>query len=70
MKARLDRLDTATLAGHATGDKGPSSGALAREHGISRGTALRALEMLAANKCTTRTSGSRPYRVSGTSPSP
>jgi DNA-binding GntR family transcriptional regulator len=50
------------------GDELPSSNGLARDHGISRQTALHALEVLAANNYVTRTSEFRPYRVTWTSP--
>jgi GntR family transcriptional regulator len=45
------------------GDELPPSSGLARAYGISRWTALHALEVLAANKYVTRTSEFRPYRV-------
>jgi DNA-binding GntR family transcriptional regulator len=45
------------------GAKLPSSTTLARDHGVSRRTALHALEVLAANNHITRTSDSSPYRV-------
>ena len=50
------------------GDELPPSNSLAQDHGISRRTALHALEVLAANKYVTRTSESRPYRVTWTPP--
>jgi len=42
------------------GDELPPSDGLARDHGISRKTALHALEVLAANKYVSRTSESGP----------
>jgi DNA-binding GntR family transcriptional regulator len=49
--------------GYKPGDKLPSSAVLARDHGVSRRTALHALGVLAANSHITRTRESSPYRV-------
>ena len=65
--ARLLR-DQIRSGEYKPGDELPPSNGLARDHGISRRTALHALEVLAANKYVTRTSEFRPYRVTWTSP--
>ena len=65
--ARLLR-DQIRSGEHKHGNELPFSSGLARDHGISRRTALHALEVLAANKYVTRTSESRPYRVTWTPP--
>lgn len=65
--ARLLR-DQIRSGEYKPGDELPPSNSLARDHGISRRTALHALEVLAANKFVTRTSEFRPYQVTWTSP--
>jgi len=60
--ARLQRTQIRS-GEYNPGDELPPSTSLARDHGISRRTALHALEVLEANKYVTRTSESRPYRV-------
>lgn len=64
--ARLLR-DQIRSGGYKPGDELPSND-LARDHGISRRTALHALEVLAANKYVTRTSEFSPYRMTWTPP--
>jgi DNA-binding transcriptional MocR family regulator len=64
---RLARMlrDQIRTGQYKPGDKLPPSASLAREHGISRRTALHALEVLAANKYVTRSGDFRPYHVTG-----
>lgn len=65
--ARLLR-DQIRSGEYRPGDELPRSSGLAWDHGISRRTALHALEVLAANNYVTRTSDFKPYRVTWTPP--